>query len=364
MDMKIKELCEYGNKSIIKAGEGLNKGKYLFFTSSSVCNKYLENYQFNKPGIIMGTGGNATLHYCDKNYSVSTDCIVLFPNDNLNCKYLFYFFKKNMNILEAGFKGAGLRHTSKKYIDDIEIDNIPNLFEQKKNVSVLDKILSIIEKRKIQIDKLDNLIKSRFVEMFGDPVINPRNWEMVELSELADIKIGPFGTLLHKEDYISEGHPLVNPSHIIDGKICYDIKLTVSDEKYEELEPYILRKGDLILGRRGEMGRCAVVNEEGLLCGTGSLIIRSKGEISADIMQKIISFPSYKKTIEDKAVGQTMPNLNVPIVSRFLIPRIPGEVQEEYFQFVQQVDKLKVEAQKSLDEMQVLFDSLMQKYFG
>lgn len=159
---------------------------------------------------------------------------------------------------------------------------------------------------------------------------------------MADLKIGPFGSLLHKEDYIEGGHPLVNPSHIVDGRITIDPKLTVSDEKYEELSAYQLKVGDVVMGRRGEMGRCAVVEEEGLLCGTGSLLIRPKGKVTADYIQKIISYPTFKKTIEDMAVGQTMPNLNVPIVSGFRIISPPIEVQNSYYDFVAQVDKSKV----------------------
>ncbi|MBR0100046.1 MAG: restriction endonuclease subunit S [Treponema sp.] len=105
------------------------------------------------------------------------------------------------------------------------------------------------------------------------------------------------------------------------------------------------------MGRRGEMGRCAVVDSEGLLCGTGSLIIRTKGELKSDFIQKIISFPSYKKTIEDKAVGQTMPNLNVPIVSSFEIIKPPKEVQDNYYAFVQQIDKSKFEIANSLKRL-------------
>ena len=120
------------------------------------------------------------------------------------------------------------------------------------------------------------------------------------------------------------------------------------------------------MGRRGEMGRCAVVLDEGyLLRILGKLrLIRTKGEVMADYMQKVISFPSFKKTIEDMAVGQTMPNLNVPIVSEFQIIKPPIEVQNKFYAFVAEVDKSKVAMQKSLDETQLLFDSLMQKYFG
>ncbi len=214
------------------------------------------------------------------------------------------------------------------------------------------------------MEELDILIKARFVEMFGDPVSNPFNYDKVRLSQIADIKIGPFGSLLHKEDYIENGHPLVNPSHIVDSKISVDNKLTISNEKYEELGAYKLQIGDVVMGRRGEMGRCAVVLEDGLLCGTGSILIRPTQNVTADFIQKIISFPSFKKTIEDMAVGQTMPNLNVPIVSNFEIIHPPVEVQKSYYDFVTQVDKLQVEVQKSLDEMQILFDSLMQEYFG
>ena len=228
----------------------------------------------------------------------------------------------------------------------------------------MDQVNGIIKMRQQQLQKLDELVKARFVELFGDPVRNPHGYSKVPLSELADIKIGPFGSLLHKEDYVANGHALVNPSHIVDGKISVDDELTVSDEKFRELSAYHLQVGDVVMGRRGEMGRCAVVQTGGLLCGTGSLLIRTKGEVTADYLQKIISFPSFKKAIEDMAVGQTMPNLNVPIVSRFQIIQPPIEVQKAYYTFVEQTDKSKVAIQKALDEAQLLFDSLMQKYFG
>ena len=228
----------------------------------------------------------------------------------------------------------------------------------------MDKLEDIISRKQQQLSKLDELVKSRFIELFGDPISNPHGFDKVALSELADIKIGPFGSLLHKEDYIEGGHALLNPSHIIDGKVAPDTKLTVSPQKYEELSTYHLKTGDVVMGRRGEMGRCAVVPCDGYLCGTGSLMIRTKGEVTADYIQKIISFPSFKKTIEDMAVGQTMPNLNVPIVSNFQIIKPPIEVQKSYYAFVEQADKSKLAIQQSLEQLETLKKSLMQQYFG
>ncbi len=220
--------------------------------------------------------------------------------------------------------------------------NIHSMQEQQEIVYVLNQATALIELHQQQLQKLDELVKARFVELFGDPISNPHGFDKVDLSELADIKIGPFGSLLHKGDYIEGGYALLNPSHIIDGKIAPDSELTVSREKYEELSAYHLKAGDVVMGRRGEMGRCAVVPCDGYLCGTGSLLIRTKGDVTADYIQKIISFPSFKKAIEDMAVGQTMPNLNVPIVSRFQIIKPPIEVQHSYYAFVEQTDKSKL----------------------
>ena len=177
--------------------------------------------------------------------------------------------------------------------------------------------------------------------MFGDPVDNEKDWPLASLSDLAEIKIGPFGSLLHKEDYIHGGHPLINPSHIVDGTIVPDEDLTLTDEKYEELSAYQLKQNDVVLGRRGEMGRCAVVHEEGLFCGTGSMIIRPNASVAPYFLQKIISYPSFRKEIEGKAVGVTMQNLNVSIVSDFKIPLLPMELQDLYLRLVTQSDKSK-----------------------
>lgn len=281
-------------------------------------------------------------------------------------RYVFYFMwnlhcSGRTDLLQN--KTTGIRNLQvKSYLN--EECPLPALDEQRKIAAVLDKVSSLIAKRRQQLDKLDDLVKSRFIEMFGDPVENPHGFRKVALSELAEIKIGPFGSLLHKEDYIEGGHPLLNPSHIVDGKVVPDSKLTISDKKYGELEAYHLHIGDVVMGRRGEMGRCAVVPSEGFLCGTGSLLIRTKGEVTADYIQKIISFPSFRKTIEDMAVGQTMPNLNVPIVSKFQIIKPPIEVQKNYYKFVTQIDKSKLAIQKSLEKLEILKKALMQKYFG
>ena len=337
-------------------------GKYPIYGSGGVMGR-ADEYICPAETVVIGRKGsiNNPIFVTEPFWNVDTAFGLVARKEVLLPKYLFYFcryfdFEKlNTTVTIPSLTKANLLK--------IEIP-IPSIIEQKSIVTKLNLLTDMIQQRQEQLTKLDELIKARFVEMFGDPVNNPLHWKKVKLSESADIKIGPFGSLLHKEDYVTGGHPLVNPSHIIDGKIIVDNDLTLTDEKYSELVSYHLKKDDIVLGRRGEMGRCAVVDREGLLCGTGSLLLRPTGVVTADYIQKIISFPTFKKTIEDMAVGQTMPNLNVPIVSNFMIILPPLSVQKEYYAFAAEVDKSKVEVQKALDQTQLLFDSLMQQYFG
>ncbi len=340
MKVKLEDVCERGSSNLKQSDVVDKTGDYPIYGAAG----YIGNVDFyhqEKAYVAVvkdGAGiGRTTLH--SGKSSVIGTMQYLLPKDNVLPEYLYYVVRYMR--LEKYFTGATIPHI---YFKDYknEVFNLEDLDKQREIVLILGKIEKIIDAYKIEMKKLDELIKARFLELFGDPVSNPHGFEKVALSSLADIKIGPFGSLLHKEDYIKGGHAIVNPSHIIDGKVSVDENLSVSDGKYTELSAYHLQKGDVVMGRRGEMGRCAIVLNDGLLCGTGSLLIRTKGEVTADYIQRIISFPSFKKTIEDMAVGQTMPNLNVPIVSAFQIIKPPMEVQKDYYEFVEQVDKSKV----------------------
>ena len=262
-------------------------------------------------------------------------------------------------------KSAGSLSPRVKWVQLAEYEfDLPELEEQQK---LADLLWAMERTRKAYQDLLaqtDELVKSQFVEMFGDPVINEKGWKLVPLSELAEIRIGPFGSLLHKEDYVRGGHPLINPSHIYDGVIQPDEDLSLSDEKYNELAPYQLRINDIVLGRRGEMGRCAVVHEEGYFCGTGSMIIRPNKAVAPYFLQKIISYPSFRREIEGVAVGVTMQNLNVPIVSSFKIPLLPRDMQERYLKLVEGTDKSKLAIRQALESLEKSRSAIMTKVFG
>ena len=339
-------------------------GKYPFFTCSKEPLR-INSHSYDCECVLVAGNGDLNVKYYNGKFDAYQRTYIIEDNgsNQLYMPYLYYFMEGYVEELRKLSIGGVIKYIKLGNLTEALIE-LPKIEDQRTIVDILNKSKRILSYHQQQLQKLDELVKARFVELFGDPISNPHGFDKVDLSELADIKIGPFGSLLHKGDYIEGGYALLNPSHIIDGKIAPDSELTVSREKYEELSAYHLKAGDVVMGRRGEMGRCAVVPCDGYLCGTGSLLIRTKGDVTADYIQKIISFPSFKKAIEDMAVGQTMPNLNVPIVSRFQIIKPPIEVQHSYYAFVEQTDKSKVAVQKSLDEAQLLFDSLMQQYFG
>lgn len=216
---------------------------------------------------------------------------------------------------------------------------VPSLEEQVMIESKLQSINSIKEAATHQLSLLDDLVKSRFIEMFGDPCDPGSSSAKNRIDSFCELRIGPFGSALHKEDYITGGRPLVNPSHIIGGAIRPDENLTIDDGKYESLAAYHLLPGDVVLGRRGEIGRCAVVKTDGLICDTGSMIIRPGQKVRSDYLQRVVSFPSFSHALEANAVGVTTKNLNAKIVgsAEVFLPDLKD--QDAFITLVSQIDK-------------------------
>jgi type I restriction-modification system specificity subunit len=283
--------------------------------------------------------------------------------NDVDVAFLYYqMLSKRENICRMG-RGVAQNNINLTILRNIDIE-LPSLVEQGRIVATLECLDNIVRLHEQQLKKLDLLVRARFVELFGDPVLNPMGWGKYRLAELGDIRIGPFGSILHREDYVKHGNPLVNPSHILEGAIQPDMAFTLTHEKYRELSAYHLHIGDIVMGRRGEMGRCAVVQQEGLLCGTGSLFIRITRDILPDFIQSVLSFPTFKAFINFVSVGQTMQNINAAIVSEFMIITPPIEIQQKYFTFVSHIESLKSPIRASLSELQTLKKSLMQAYFA
>lgn len=180
---KFGTLFQFEPKSNIKAGAGLDKGKYPFYTSSTIQTKRIDVAQYKGNSIVIGTGGQPSVHFVLNPFSTSTHCVVVTPKTKeINPRYVYYFLKNNMHILQKGFRGAGLKNISKSYLDQIDIPII-SLEEQNRIVWVLDKTEKLICQRKQSIETLEALIKSVFLEMFGDPKNNSSGWALSTIKD-------------------------------------------------------------------------------------------------------------------------------------------------------------------------------------
>lgn len=244
---------------------------------------------------------------------------------------------------------------------------LPSITEQRRIAAILDQADALRAKRREALAQLDSLTQSIFIEMFGDPIQNPRGWKVLPLEQCSErIQIGPFGAQLHEEDYIEGGIPLLNPIHLRDGSITPDLTLTIARSKYEELSNYYLMRGDLIMGRRGEMGRCAVITEKehGWLCGTGSLFVRpDKSQIDPVYLKLVISSPSMRRFLENVAQGVTMANLNKGIVGALPITLPPVELQLAFLNQLNTAEQLRSLSRQSLSQLDTLFSSLQHRAF-
>lgn len=288
----------------------------------------------------------------------------ILPNSYFNPQFLMYFLKSKRSKFLMEAAGGAQANISQAIIKNTYIPII-SLPTQQSIVSELDKINELIAIKKSQLKDLDALAQSIFYEMFGDPITNEKGWEVKKLGLIALVKTGPFGSMLHKEDYISNGIPLINPMHMKDYHIVADMDFTITKEKAVELSNYLLQCNDIIFARRGDIGRCAIVsdNEKGYLCGTGCLFVRFEDVVEPNYITYIIRSDSFKRELISKAKGATMLNLNSTTISELQIPLPPLSLQHQFAERVESIERMKQQVQTAIKDLETLLASRMQYWF-
>lgn len=159
----------------------------------------------------------------------------------------------------------------------------------------------------------------------------PEDWEATPLGQHAIFKTGPFGSLLHRSDYVDGGIPVVNPMQIVDGKIIPTQSMAITEAAAKKLASFRLVAGNVVIGRRGDMGRCAFIRPEygGWLCGTGSMIVCGCSSLCGQYLQRVLSSPPIIAAIENASVGTTMVNLNHNTLTKLLVPLPPTKAEQE-----------------------------------
>ncbi len=367
---KLGNIFRFLPKSKIKAGEGKEEGKYPLFTSSPILSKYYDEYLYEGESIVFGTGGQASLHYINDKFATSTDCFVVQKNieyeDKVDVKYVSYFLKSNKAILEDGFKGAGLKHISKKYLSNIEIPFPKTLEEQIKIANLLTQVEALIEKREESIRLLDELLKSTFLDMFGDPVLNPMGWKKRKLSSIFNIKHG----YAFKSEFFSDDgeYLLLTPGNFFEKGGYRDRgkkqKYYIGDIPHE----FILKKNSLLIAMTeqapGLLGSSLIIPESNKFLHNQRLgLVVPKEPIVNSYIFYLFNQKSIRQIIHSKATGTKVKHTSPTKLEAIEIGYPPKPLQNKFATIVQQVEETKKYYQKSLDELNELFGSLSQRVF-
>ncbi len=355
------DIFNFENKSRNKASDGKEIGKYKFFTSSNLQNKFIDFFDYDGEYLIFGTGGNPSIHYVNEKFSTSTDCLASKINNNsILTKFIYYYLAANMQLLEAGFKGAGLRHISKGYIRKIKIPYPENIEKQKKIVAILEKAEET-KRLRSQADELTNqLLQSVFLEMFGDPIKNPKGWEMARLGELGEWTSGGTPSRL-KTEYFQGNIPWFTAGELNDSYLS-DSKERITEEALEVSSAKLFQKGTMLIG----MYDSAAFKMGLLMCPASSNQACAAFIPKPEKLESLFAlqlFRSMKPSFLSKRRGVRQKNLSQSIIKNFEVPLPPISHQKNFSQIVEGVEKIRQNQLQSYKEIDNLFNVFMQKAF-
>jgi restriction endonuclease S subunit len=372
---RLEHLFDFQPKSKIKAGDGLEDGLYPFYTSSENQSKYLNEFQHGPGCLVFGTGGKASVHLTTSPFATSTDCITIKPKPNvgIDVGYVFQYFKGNMQVLENGFKGAGLQHISKRYLSDIQIPHPEEVTDQIRISHLLSKVEGLIAQRKQHLKQLKELRRSLFLEMFGPRSAGYGDWPLVEINDLTAkhkgaMRTGPFGSNLLHSEFTTDGDVAVlGIDNVVNNFFAWNERRFITLEKYKKLENYRIFPGDVIVTIMGTIGRSAVVPDDiPLAVNTKHLAAITPNQDltnSVFLSYSIHSSPFILNQFKSKNRGAIMSGLNLRIIKETKLKLPPIHLQNKFAKTHTRVDELKAIYQQSLAELETLYGSLSQLAF-
>ena len=356
--VKIESITEDGN---------FIKDKFAYITYE--CNKKLGRSQLQKNDILFSIAGaigriaivDESILPANTNQALA---IIRIPEGIYDYDFLKYILKSPMisQQFEKQKQGVAQINLSLKNIGDLEVPVLP-IEEQKRIAYELDKVIGIIYKRKEQLSKLDELVKARFVELFGHQSHNEKNMTYGKIDDVAEIYLG----LTHTPTYVENGVKFISAKNTsCDYLDLSDVKY-ISREEFEKApkgtKPQI---GDVLFSRVGSnLGHPVILDVDEELCTFVSLgFLRTKGQVTNVYLKHWMRDDFFAEQVAQKVVGGGQPNLNTGWLKEFKIIIPPMALQNEFTAFVEQTDKSKLEVQKSLEKLELLKKALMQKYFG
>ena len=350
----------------LDANASSENGEYPFFTCSVTPLK-IDTYSYDCECVLVAGNGDLNVKYYNGKFDAYQRTYIIESDDKtiLSVPYLYCFLDKYVETLRTQAIGGVIKYIKLGNLTEAQIPLI-SLEEQNKIVENLNKTNTLISNTKKQLERLDELVKSRFIELFGDPVINPYNWATKPFLETGTCKNG---MNFHYNDAGVELNCL-GVGNFKDFSIIDDTSVLpmVSLNEMPSTE-YLLQDGDIVFvrsnGNKALVGRSVAVYPKDIPTTFSGFCIRYRkfdDTITIPYLLRVLKSNSIRKKMMGR--GANIQNLNQQILSTIVIPIPPIDLQNEFATFAEQTDKLKFDIQQSLEKLETLKKSLMQQYFG
>ena len=340
----------------LDANAAFEDGQYPFFTCSRETLR-ISTYSYDCECVLVAGNGDLNVKYYKGKFDAYQRTYIIEDNSRgrLYMPYLYYFMECYVEELRKQAIGGVIKYIKLGNLTDALIE-LPSAVEQKAIVNILEKAKSILDKRSEELSNMDKLIKARFVEMFGDPVSNPKGWDMVELGELTGI--GSSKRIFEKE-YVSEGIPFYRTKEIVELSKGNSIstELYITEERFAEIkEQYgVPKAGDLLISAVGTIGIIWIVDgKNDFYFKDGNLIrVDSSDKFDSVYMKNLLEnlIVEYKKQMSS---GTAYAALTISGLTKMKVYDVPMELQNQFADFVRQVDKSKLMFQKLHQKLNIL----------
>ena len=357
--MKLEEAIIILPKSKIKAGDGKKEGKYPLYRSSNKLDTYYDEYLLDEEVIIIGTGGNPSIHYNKGKCAYTTQCLVLKSKGEFENKYIYYYLLSRLNKIKRMFRGLAIKQLDKKAFFKLDILLVDKV-KQKRIIENLDKISNNIQSKKEQLKNLEKLVKSQFVEMFGDIKIKEK---MKNVSVYFSRGKTP--------NYVEKSNiKVISQACIYWDEFKYEKAKYQDENKALKSLEKMIENGDVLITSTGTgtLGRCNVYygEEHKYMADSHVSILRlNYKEVNPIFFKYYFMQEKVQKELYAECVNGSTNQIELSkdrfLNFRILMPEIT--LQNQFSEIVKQIDKQKFEIEKSLKETQELYESLMEEYF-
>lgn len=366
MKVRLGDVCEKGSSNIMQKEVAEHTGPYPIYGASGQIGN-VDFYHQDKPYVAVvkdGAGIGRTM-LLPANSSIIGTLQYLLPKKGVSPEYLYYVVRYMR--LEKYFSGATIPHI---YFRDYKNEefSLATEAEQDEIVGALNRVSSIINMRQKQLAELDELVKSRFVEIFGDPEKNPKGWRVLPMSGICSVGSSK---RIYQSEQTSDGIPFWRISDLTDVIFTGTVSpnLYIPEDRYEELKEQgqVPAPGDILLTSRGTLGQCYVVKkgdkfyfQDGMI----SWLSKYTNDVTPLYILWLFAMSGFRKQIDAMQTGSTVAYLSIAMIKQLKIMLPPLELQNRFVSFVQHVEKTKTGIIHGLERLETLKRALMQRYFG